>query len=485
MNDSVNRQFSRRSFLGSGTAAAAAFAVAGAGGGTLVAAPAAAAAAIDTAPLINPVVPQRADPWLMKHTDGKYYFTGSVPEYNRIIVRSSPTIAGLGAASETVVWTRPAAGTMGGHIWAPELHHFDGQWHIYFAAGDSSDVFRVRIYVISTDDADPANAVWGAPVRVYTHADTFSLDATTFEHNGTRYLLWAQSDTGVNSSLYIASMSSPSTLSGTPVRIAVPTLDWETRGYKVNEGPAVIKRNGRVFVTFSASATDANYCMGLLTADATADLLNAASWTKTPTPVFVTTEGSKQYGPGHNSFTVDEDGNDVLVYHARSYRTIVGDPLYDPNRHARVQRLYWNADGTPNFGVPVGDGELPVRLEPASAVGTFLAHDGVTVTAASSPALGSSQFRIAPGYAKKNSVVIEPVLAKGRYLRVQGAAVTIAVTEGSSSAFLQRSGLSDGAGVSFESVDVPGSYLVLRQGALAVAKVGKSERPAATFFVRS
>ncbi|MFC7846861.1 family 43 glycosylhydrolase [Arthrobacter sp. NPDC057388] len=484
MNDSLNRQFSRRSFLGTGTAAAAAFAVAGAGGGALAAAPAA-AAAVDPSPLINPVVPQRADPWLMKHTDGKYYFTGSVPEYNRIIVRSSPTIAGLGSAAEAVVWTRPASGTMGGHIWAPELHYFDGQWHIYFAAGDSSDVFRVRIYVISTADADPATAVWGQPVRVYTHADTFSLDATTFEHQGTRYLLWAQSDTGVNSSLYIASMSSPSTLSSTPVRIAVPTLDWETRGFKVNEGAAVIKRNGRIFVTFSASATDANYCMGLLTADASADLLNAASWQKTPTPVFTTNEGSKQYGPGHNSFTVDEAGNDVLVYHARSYRAIVGDPLYDPNRHARVQRLYWNADGTPNFGVPVGDGELPVRLEPASAPGTFLAHDGVTVTAASSPALGASQFRIASGYAKKNSVVIEPVLTKGRYLRLRGAAVTIATTEGSSSAFLKRSGLSDTAGASFESVDVPGSYLVLRQGALAVAKVRKEERPAATFFLRS
>ena len=485
MNDSVNRHFSRRVFLGSGTAAAAAFAVAGAGGGALVGAPAAAAAPAGSVPVINPVVPQRADPWLMKHTDGKYYFTGSVPEYDRIIVRSSPTIAGLGSAGEAVVWTRPASGTMGGHIWAPELHHFDGKWHIYFAAGDSNDVFRVRIYVISTAAADPTTAEWEPPVRVFTHADTFSLDATTFEHAGTRYLLWAQSDTGVNSSLYIASMSSPTALSSAPVRIAVPTMDWETRGFKVNEGAAVIKRNGRIFVTFSASATDANYCMGLLTADEDADLLDAASWTKTPTPVFTTNEGSKQYGPGHNSFTVDEAGNDVLVYHARSYRAIVGDPLYDPNRHARVQRLHWNADGTPNFGVPVGDGELPVRLEPAGALGTFLAHDGVNVAAAAAPALGASQFRIAPGYAKKNSVVIEPVLTKGRYLRVQGPTVTVATTEGSSSAFLQRGGLSDRAGVSFESVDFPGSYLVLRDGTLALAKVGKNERAAATFFLRS
>jgi GH43 family beta-xylosidase len=435
--------------------------------------------------VINPVVPQRADPWLMKHTDGKYYFTGSVPEYDRIIVRSSSTISGLGSSPEAVVWTRPASGTMGGHIWAPELHHFDGKWHIYFAAGDSSDVFRVRIYVISTAAADPATAVWEPPVRVFTHADTFSLDATTFEHAGTRYLLWAQSDTGVNSSLFIASMASPSTLSSAPVRIAVPTMAWETRGFKVNEGAAVIKRNGRIFVTFSASATDANYCMGLLTADENADLLNAASWTKTPTPVFTTSEGSKQYGPGHNSFTTDEAGNDVLVYHARSYRAIVGDPLYDPNRHARVQRLHWNADGTPNFGVPVGDGVLPVRLEPAAARGTYLAHDGAVVRSASSPSLGASQFRIAPGYARKNSVVIEPVLAKGHYLRVQGSAVSISATEGSSSGFLERAGLSDRTGVSFESVDFPGSYLVLREGFLALAKVGRNDRPAATFFLSS
>lgn len=485
MNVPINTQFSRRSFLGTGTATAAAVLLAGAGAGALVTAPAAAAAPAGSAPVINPIVPQRADPWLMKHTDGKYYFTGSVPEYDRIVLRSSSSISGLGGSPEAVVWTRPVTGTMGGYIWAPELHHFDGKWHIYFAAGDSDDVFRVRIYVISTAAADPTTAVWEPPVRVYTHADSFSLDATTFEHAGTRYLIWAQSDTGVNSSLFIASMSSPSTLSSAPIRIAVPTLAWETRGYKVNEGPAVIKRNGRIFVTFSASATDANYCIGLLTANEDADLLNAASWTKAPTPVLATSDGSKQYGPGHNSFTVDEAGKDVLVYHARSYRDPIGNPLFDPNRHARVQRLYWNADGTPDFGVPVGDGELPVRMEPASAPGAYLVHDGTTVTASSAPTLGASQFRIAPGYAKKNSVVIEPVLAKGRYLRIQGSTVAIASTAGSSSAFIRRGGLSDPAGASFESVDLPGSYLLLRQGVLTVAKVGKNDRAAATFLLDS
>ena len=50
--------------------------------------------------------------------------------------------------------------------------------------------------------------------------------------------------------------------------LACPRWPGRRRGYRVNEGPAVIQRNGRVFMTYSASATDANYCLGLLTASA-------------------------------------------------------------------------------------------------------------------------------------------------------------------------------------------------------------------------
>ncbi|HIY57946.1 MAG TPA: alpha-N-arabinofuranosidase, partial [Candidatus Tetragenococcus pullicola] len=35
----------------------------------------------------NPIVLERADPWVYKHTDGYYYFTGSVPGYQSIEVR--------------------------------------------------------------------------------------------------------------------------------------------------------------------------------------------------------------------------------------------------------------------------------------------------------------------------------------------------------------------------------------------------------------
>jgi GH43 family beta-xylosidase len=154
-------------------------------------------------------------------------------------------------------------------------------------------------------------------------------------------------------------MKTPWTLDGPQVSISAPTLDWETRGFKVNEAPAVIEHAGRIFLTYSASATDASYCMGLLSASADAELVNASSWTKSSRPVFATSERNKQYGPGHNSFIVAEDGKtNLLIYHARNYAKITGDPLNDPNRHTRVQPFTWNADGSPNFGEPVPDGQL-------------------------------------------------------------------------------------------------------------------------------
>ena len=55
------------------------------------------------------------------------------------------------------------------------------------------------------------------------------------------------------------------------------------------------------------------------------------------------------YGPGHNSFTVDDNGEDICVYHARSDEEIEGDPLYNPNRHARLMKIGWDRNGAPVF----------------------------------------------------------------------------------------------------------------------------------------
>ncbi len=37
---------------------------------------------------LSPLALQRADPYLYKHTDGKYYFTATCPKYDRVEIRS-------------------------------------------------------------------------------------------------------------------------------------------------------------------------------------------------------------------------------------------------------------------------------------------------------------------------------------------------------------------------------------------------------------
>ncbi|AHE54231.1 glycoside hydrolase family 43 protein [Sphingomonas sanxanigenens] len=375
---------SRRLFLG------AAAAVTATPAGVLAAKPAAKRGALPE----NPLVRQRADAQIFRHADGLYYMTASVPEYDRLILRRSRTIAGLSTAEEAVLWRRPASGRLAGYIWAPELHFIDGRWYMYFAAGDGGAPFRIRTYVLRCLGADAITGTWEVMGQLETPWDTFTLDSTVFLHRGTRYICWAQKEPGVetNSNLYLAPLATPTTLKRAPTRLTVPTLPWEIRGFKVAEGAAPLIRNGRLFLTYSASATDARYCLGMLTAPDDADLMDPRAWTKSPDPVFVTSRETSVYGPGHNSFTVDEQGRDVLVYHGRDYEAIKGDPLFDPNRHTRVQRLYYRADGTPDFGIPVGNGALPERFSPAAAPGRFLAQVGgmLSVGAAALPA---TQFR--------------------------------------------------------------------------------------------
>ncbi len=314
--------------------------------------------------ITNPLIQQRADPWVYRHTDGFYYFTATVPAYDQLIIRRAATIQELDAAPETVIWEKHPSGIMGSHIWAPELHYIDGKWYIYFAAGDAEDIWAIRMYVLENESANPMEGIWVERGQIKTNWESFSLDATTFEHNGTRYLVWAQHDPqiGGNTNLYIAPMSNPWTIDGEQMMITQPEYEWEKIGFLVNEGAAVIKRNGRIFISYSASATDHNYAMGLLTASQDHDLLDASSWSKSPTPIFKSANGV--YGPGHNSFTVSPDGAiDFLVYHGRDYKDISGDPLHDPNRHTRVQQLHWNANGTPNFGEPVANGTITLGNE--------------------------------------------------------------------------------------------------------------------------
>lgn len=348
---------------------------------------------------------------MYKHTDGSYYFVASYTDqehnligeyqYRYIFLRKASTIEGLadgsGQYEEKVVFERGTVqGNNSPHIWAPEIHFINGQWYIYYTTCiNDDDMWSIRPHALRCT-GDPMKEQWENLGRIQTTTDDsiaftdFSLDHTVLQHNGELYFFWAEkhpevvgANVGgdydenavqVNSDIYVAKMVNPWTIDSSRIcRVVEPTYNWELHGFPVCEGPAILVRNGKIFMAYSASGTDALYCMGLCTADENADLLDPKSWTKSPCPVFQSSRATGQFGPGHNSFTYDEDGNDVMVYHARQEERYLVDPgyqpLYDAGRNASVSRVYWNPDGTPNFSVPVPSGKgKDIETEVTAAV---------------------------------------------------------------------------------------------------------------------
>lgn len=315
----------------------------------------------------NPFILERADPYIFKGPDNFYYFTASYPAfytvdngYDRIILRRSKTVIGLADANEHTIWKAHEEGNMAKHIWAPEIHFIGGKWYVFFAAGDKDNVWNIRPYMLVCNGSDPINDSWQELGKVQgcdddeTSFNQFSLDMTYFEHNNCHYLIWAEKLS--DSSLFMAEINpdKPYKLIRKPVLLTKPEYEWEKVKERVNEGPSVIKTADRIYVFFSASGTGAEYCMGMLWADADSNLMAADSWNKMPQPVLSTEDLTGEVGPGHNSFVIDENGKQLLIYHARPEShlkkvcgTYCEQSLYDPCRHARIKEVKFDKNGVP------------------------------------------------------------------------------------------------------------------------------------------
>lgn len=306
--------------------------------------------------LINPIVPARgpggsADPSVV-YRDGYYYYCRSIGDVAIGVARAA-RLQDIGSAPMLPVWMPPAGTAYSRQIWAPELQVVDGKWYIYFAASDGDNATH-RMYVLEAQTPDPQGA-YGFKGRIAATEDEWAIDGLTLERDGALYFVWSgwrKAGDGFPQVTYIAPMTNPWTLAGPRHEIAAPQLDWERSGAALMEGHAVLQRDGRIFLVYSASAswTD-EYTLGMLTYEG-GDILDAASWVKTAAPVFAKSPEAEAFGPGHNSFVKSPDGReDWIVYHAIDH---AGGGW--SRRSVRAQRFDWDAQGRPRFGTPVGRG---------------------------------------------------------------------------------------------------------------------------------
>ena len=307
---------------------------------------------------VNPIGPG-ADPWVVRH-EGAYYYI-EVGDRGIDVFRSAELTTPR--RNGVRVWTAPATGWNSTNIWAPELHHFDGRWYIYYAAGSSGPPFTTqRSGVLRSVGADPQGRyedlgqldTGGEPTT--RTDDVWAIDLTVGRLNGQLYAVWSGWEANAATDrtpqhLYIATMSDPATISGRRVRLSSPVESWE-RGTELDlqEGPAFLRNAEHVFLIYSTRESWLpDYRLGQLRlASASADPLQPANWTKSG-PVFAST--ASVFGVGHNGFTTSPDGTEPwIVYHAKTSTA----PGWD--RVIRMQRFSWNADGSPNFGTPAPTG---------------------------------------------------------------------------------------------------------------------------------
>jgi GH43 family beta-xylosidase len=311
----------------------------------------------------NPLLPAGADPFSI-YKDGYYYYTHTTQ--NKLVIWKTKNLADLATAENKTIWVPPAGTKYSKELWAPELHHIQGKWYMYFAADDGKNENH-RMYVIENASQDPLQGEWTFKGQVTTPDDKWSIDADIFENKGQYYMIWSGwgGDTNGQQNIYIAEMTNPWTVSGKRTRISGSDYDWEKHGdlhdknnpphVNVNEGPQFLKHKNKIFIVYSASGcwTDF-YALGLLEASERADLMLASSWKKHPQPVFKQSPENKVFAPGHNSFFKSPDGTeDWILYHANA------EPGQGCGRFRspRAQKFTWNEDGTPNFGIPAKEGE--------------------------------------------------------------------------------------------------------------------------------
>ncbi|EJD38234.1 glycoside hydrolase family 43 protein [Auricularia subglabra TFB-10046 SS5] len=288
-----------------------------------------------------------ADPWIIFNNDWYYYV--NVAD-GGLKMRKSQDLTNWNIDG-VVVWKAPSQYK---NIWAPELHLIRGAWYIYVAM-DNGENKNHRMYVFkgrsATDPMQPFDFVG----QITSSDNNWAIDGTVMQYtpNGKLYFIWSgwkDSSSGNEQNLYIAEMSSPTTINSTRVLLHEPKPSWQRTGSSgINEGPTALVNGKRWFIVYSAAGSwSDNYCLALMGIDGGKDPLKASNWWRLDDrPVMWSS--SVAFGPGHASFTVDRAGTPHVVYHANE-KSGTGWS----GRSVRTQSFKWNTDGSPWLPTPVG-----------------------------------------------------------------------------------------------------------------------------------
>lgn len=291
----------------------------------------------------------------------------------RLYVRKASSVDALSGATRKQVWSNPSGLP---DVWAPELS-FDGtSYHIYFSAGADA---AHRMYHIQSATADSG---YSAATKLALPDDKWAIDGTMFVYRNQRYFVWSGwvGDSNGEQTLFLARMSSPTTVTGARYVISQPREWWEQADVnpptRVNEGPeAIIDPSGQLHVVYSANGSwDTNYCLADLRLNLNGDPTYVWDWYKSNGCLF-----------GSNG-NLMMDGWDPTLYAKgvghNSFVLLNGDINTSPPAGAKFPLAY--------HGVPDADHPDPFWSGRYWYSGTFLWWGNITYTRGSDRSTGWS-----------------------------------------------------------------------------------------------
>ncbi len=284
----------------------------------------------------NPVGPDEiGDPWVLEYEDTYYLYatTNTVEGFN------------VWTSEDLVNWLyRGVAFNSGreenkfgtGDFWAPEVIHYEDMFYMVYSARDTDG--SLKIALASSDN--PIGPFKDVQAPLFDRGTSF-IDGHIFVDGNTPYLYYVK-DCSENiiegthtSQIYVQELSSDLlNLKGEPVLAAEPEQDWETDGeWQWNEGPYVLKENGRYYLMYSANYfASPDYAIGYAAAESP-----LGPWEKYEgNPILEKDLEKGVSGPGHNSAAYSPDGSEkFIVYHTH---TNPQDP--SGNRVVNIDRMY-------------------------------------------------------------------------------------------------------------------------------------------------
>lgn len=245
-----------------------------------------------------------------------------------------------------------------GNFWAPEITHDRDRYFVYYTARKKGGPLCVA--VASSYNAAGPYTDHGPLVC----QNIGSIDAVAVtDEKGDRYLIWKEDGNSREkpTPLWAQRLSTDGTkLVGDKKELfRNDPRSWEGG---VVEGAFVVKRGDWFYLFYSGNACCGRRCNYALGVARSRKLLGP--WEKNPAnPILA--ENQLWQCPGHGSIVTDEQGRDLLLYHA--YRQ--GEEAFYIGREALLDEIKWDGTGGwPTINAGKGPGARPPVATTASAL---------------------------------------------------------------------------------------------------------------------